>query len=75
MIIEQVIAASIIMTTPILLAAIGGLVNRQAGIQSGYKAIRREGRTSWRSTHFQDIAYDRRGFDLFTQQVVPALSR
>ncbi len=32
MIIEQVIAASLIMTTPILLAAIGGLVNRQAGI-------------------------------------------
>ncbi len=32
MIIEQVIAASIIMTTPILLAAMGGLVNRQAGI-------------------------------------------
>lgn len=32
MIIDQVIAASIIMTTPILLAAMGGLVNRQAGI-------------------------------------------
>lgn len=32
MIIEQVIAASLIMTTPILLAAMGGLVNRQAGI-------------------------------------------
>lgn len=32
MIIEQVIAASLVMTTPILLAAMGGLVNRQAGI-------------------------------------------
>ena len=30
--IEQVIASSIYMTTPILLAGIGGLVNRQAGI-------------------------------------------
>lgn len=32
MIIEQVIAASITLTTPILLAAMGGLVNRQGGI-------------------------------------------
>ncbi len=32
MIVEQIIAASIVMTTPILLAAMGGLVNRQAGI-------------------------------------------
>lgn len=32
MIIEQVIAASLVLTTPILLAAMGGLVNRQAGI-------------------------------------------
>ena len=30
--IEQVLAAGFILTTPILLAAIGGLVNRQAGI-------------------------------------------
>ena len=30
--VEQVIASSIYMTTPILLAGIGGLVNRQAGI-------------------------------------------
>ena len=30
--IEQVIASSIYLTTPILLAGIGGLVNRQAGI-------------------------------------------
>lgn len=30
--IEQVLASSIILTTPILLAAIGGLVNRQGGI-------------------------------------------
>lgn len=30
--IEQVLAAGVILTTPILLAAIGGLVNRQAGI-------------------------------------------
>lgn len=30
--IEQILAAGIILTTPILLAAIGGLVNRQAGI-------------------------------------------
>lgn len=30
--IEQVLAAGIVLTTPILLAAIGGLVNRQAGI-------------------------------------------
>ncbi len=29
---EQIIAASMIMTTPILLAAMGGLVNRRAGI-------------------------------------------
>lgn len=32
MIVEQVLAASVIMTTPILLAAMGGLVNRRAGI-------------------------------------------
>lgn len=32
MIAEQVLAASLVMTTPILLAAMGGLVNRQAGI-------------------------------------------
>ncbi|MEZ5811347.1 MAG: ABC transporter permease [Rhizobiaceae bacterium] len=32
MIVEQVIAASITLTTPILLAAMGGLVNRQGGI-------------------------------------------
>lgn len=32
MIIEQIIAASIVLTTPILLAAMGGLVNRQGGI-------------------------------------------
>ena len=30
--VEQVIASSIYLTTPILLAGIGGLVNRQAGI-------------------------------------------
>lgn len=30
--IEQVLASGVILTTPILLAAIGGLVNRQAGI-------------------------------------------
>ncbi len=30
--IEQVLASGIVLTTPILLAAIGGLVNRQAGI-------------------------------------------
>lgn len=30
--IEQVLAAGVVLTTPILLAAIGGLVNRQAGI-------------------------------------------
>lgn len=30
--IEQILAAGVILTTPILLAAIGGLVNRQAGI-------------------------------------------
>lgn len=29
---EQVIAASIVLTTPILLAAMGGLINRQSGI-------------------------------------------
>lgn len=32
MIVEQILAASVIMTTPILLAAMGGLVNRRAGI-------------------------------------------
>ena len=32
MIFEQIIAAGFILTTPILLAAMGGLVNRQAGI-------------------------------------------
>ena len=32
MIVDQVLAASMTMTTPILLAAMGGLVNRQAGI-------------------------------------------
>lgn len=32
MLIEQIIASSLILTTPILLAAMGGLVNRQAGI-------------------------------------------
>ena len=32
MIVEQVLSASIILTTPILLAAIGGLINRHAGI-------------------------------------------
>lgn len=32
MMIEQLIAASLALTTPILLAALGGLVNRQAGI-------------------------------------------
>ena len=32
MMIEQILAASIVLTTPILLAAIGGLINRQAGI-------------------------------------------
>ncbi len=32
MIIDQIIAASIVLTTPILLAAMGGLVNRQGGI-------------------------------------------
>ncbi len=32
MIVEQILSASIILTTPILLAAIGGLINRHAGI-------------------------------------------
>ena len=32
MIVEQIVAASIVLTTPILLAAMGGLVNREAGI-------------------------------------------
>ena len=32
MIFEQIIAAGMILTTPILLAAMGGLVNKQAGI-------------------------------------------
>ncbi len=32
MIIDQILSASIILTTPILLAAIGGLINRHAGI-------------------------------------------
>lgn len=32
MIVDQVLAASIALTTPILLAAVGGLINRQAGI-------------------------------------------
>ena len=32
MLIEQILASSLILTTPILLAAMGGLVNRQAGI-------------------------------------------
>ena len=32
MIAEQIIAASVVLTTPILLAAIGGLINRQGGI-------------------------------------------
>lgn len=32
MIVEQIIAASVTLTTPILLAAMGGLVNRQGGI-------------------------------------------
>ena len=32
MILDQILAASVIMTTPILLAAMGGLVNRRAGI-------------------------------------------
>ena len=32
MIVDQIIAASIVLTTPILLAAMGGLVNRQGGI-------------------------------------------
>ncbi|MCY0152467.1 hypothetical protein OEG86_09775 [Hoeflea alexandrii] len=30
--IEQILASGVVLTTPILLAAIGGLVNRQAGI-------------------------------------------
>lgn len=32
MIVDQILAASIALTTPILLAAVGGLINRQAGI-------------------------------------------
>ncbi|MCY4459416.1 MAG: ABC transporter permease [Albidovulum sp.] len=32
MIVDQILASSIVLTTPILLAAIGGLINRQAGI-------------------------------------------
>ncbi|MCY4139591.1 MAG: ABC transporter permease [Rhodobacteraceae bacterium] len=32
MMLDQVLTASIVLTTPILLAAIGGLINRQAGI-------------------------------------------
>lgn len=32
MIVDQIIAASLVLTTPILLAAMGGLVNRQGGI-------------------------------------------
>ena len=32
MIFEQIIAAGMILTTPILLTAMGGLVNKQAGI-------------------------------------------
>ena len=32
MIVEQILATSMVLTTPILLAAMGGLVNRQAGI-------------------------------------------
>ncbi len=32
MIVDQIIAASLVLTTPILLAAMGGLVNRRAGI-------------------------------------------
>ena len=30
--IEQILAAALVLTTPILLAAIGGLINRQSGI-------------------------------------------
>lgn len=30
--VEQILVSTLILTTPILLAAIGGLVNRQAGI-------------------------------------------
>ena len=32
MIVDQILSASIILTTPVLLAAVGGLVNRHAGI-------------------------------------------